>query len=374
MNSHDSVASLSDKNRLTAGQVLAERREKLGLTIEECAETLKLSVSKMKALEADNDVPFSSEIFLRGYLKNYAKLVDLPANDVLYYYDSQRQAHSIHAENAMLEDSNKSNKKWWLPYILAALIIVTWFIVSNDIKLESYWQLDQSSSGQQPEVVELLDQENTLLSTIDSADSDTSLSLGISSSSSIGNESPLFDATSSVVEQEKIELLKLESQMPIKQQNLPPSSVIDDNAPIIDVPVSDTSVKKIEGQGAEVLPSGFLESQVDSQATTTSADINQLAKDSDLNLLKALGSEASLVNDLLYFTFLEECWVEVVDATNKTIVSSIRKANSELFVEGRSPFSVVLGNINGATLRLNDKPVDLASSADGRTLRLIVGG
>jgi hypothetical protein len=33
-----------------------------------------------------------------------------------------------------------------------------------------------------------------------------------------------------------------------------------------------------------------------------------------------------------------------------------------------------LGNINGATLRLNDKPVDLVNSADGRTLRLTVGG
>ncbi|MFT6222074.1 MAG: cytoskeleton protein RodZ [Candidatus Endobugula sp.] len=369
MNSHDSVASLSDKNRLTAGQVLAERREKLGLTIEECAETLKLSVSKMKALEADNDVPFSSEIFLRGYLKNYAKLVDLPANDVLYYYDSQRQAHSIHAENAMLEESNKSNKKWWLPYILAALIVLTWFIVSNDIKLESYWQL-----GQQFEVGESLGQEDTLLPTIDSAGLDASLSLGMSSSSGIENESLLFDDASIVTKKEAVELLKLESQIQIKQQDLSPSSVIDGNTPIIDVPVSDTNIKKIEGQGAEVLPSTILESQVDSQAATTSADINQLAEDSDLSLPKALTSEASLVNDLLYFTFLEACWVEVVDATNKTIVSSIRKANSELFVEGRSPFSVVLGNINGATLRLNDKPVDLASSADGRTLRLTVGG
>jgi cytoskeleton protein RodZ len=374
MNSHDSVASLSDKNRLTAGQVLAERREKLGLTIEECAETLKLSVSKMKALEADNDALFPSEIFLRGYLKNYAKLVDLPANDVLYYYDSQRQAHSIHAENAMLEESNKSNKKWWLPYILAALIIVAWFVVSSDIKLESYWQSSQPSSGQQSEVGESSGQTDALLSAINLTSSDTSLSLDISSSSSIGSESQLFDDASTVAEQETIELLKLESQTQIKQQNLSPSSVIDGNTPIIDVPVSDASVKKIEGQGTEVLPSTILESQVDSQSATISVDINQFAEDSDLSLPKALASETSLVNDLLYFTFLEACWVEVVDATNKTIVSSIRKANSELFVEGRSPFSVVLGNINGTTLRLNDKPVDLANSADGRTLRLTVGG
>jgi cytoskeleton protein RodZ len=369
MNSHDSVASLSDKNRLTAGQVLAERRERLGLTIEECAETLKLSVSKMKALEADDDVPFPSEIFLRGYLKSYAKLVDLPANDVLYYYDSQRQAHSAYAENAMLEESNNSNKKWWLPYVLAVLIVVTWFVISSDIKLEGYWQ-----SRQQSEVGEALGQEDALSPAIDSAGLDSSLFLDMPSSTGIENESQLFDDASIATEQQMIELLKLEPQIQINQQNLSPSSVNDSNTPIIGVPVSDTSVKEIEGQGTEVLPSTILESQVDSQAATTSVDINQLVKDSDLSLPKALASEASLVNDLLYFTFLEACWVEVVDATNKTIVSSIRKANSELFVEGRSPFSVVLGNINGATLRLNDKPVDLVNSADGRTLRLTVGG
>ena len=74
MNCPDAGALISDNKRLTAGKALSERREKLGLTIEECSEALKISISKMKALEADNDAPFPSDIFLRGYLKNYANL------------------------------------------------------------------------------------------------------------------------------------------------------------------------------------------------------------------------------------------------------------------------------------------------------------
>ncbi len=47
-----------DPCQLVAGQLLAQQREKLGLTVEECANTLKLSVTKIKALESGDSQPF----------------------------------------------------------------------------------------------------------------------------------------------------------------------------------------------------------------------------------------------------------------------------------------------------------------------------
>jgi cytoskeleton protein RodZ len=367
MNRHDSDASLTDKKRLTAGQVLAERREKLGLSIEECAETLKLSVSKIKALEADNDDPFPSEIFQRGYLKNYAKLVDLSANDVLYYHDSQRQAHNVRIENEASEERGKPNKKWWLPYLLAVFIVFTWFVVSNEAKLANYWQSDALSLEPQFEADEEQGSVDARLTNNLTVVAPILLLDAPSSYSTINENQP----TAVVVAPSEpvVELFTSGVQAQAKQQDASTRSEIDDSSPIIDVPLRDSAIETIDVQKSDTLPSNALESKIDSQASA----ITQVEEDR-LSRPKALISEASLVSDLLYFTFLEACWVEVVDATNKTIVSSIRKANSELLVEGRSPFSVVFGNINGATLRFNDKPVDLANSADGRTLRVTVGG
>jgi cytoskeleton protein RodZ len=381
MNSHDSGASLTEKKRLTAGQVLAERREKLGLTIEECAETLKLSVSTMKALEADNDTHFPSEIFLRGYLKNYAKLVDLPINDVLYYYDSQRQAVSGGVDSVSFQAGVQSKRKWWLPYVLAVLIIAAWFVVSNDIELDEYLPADTPVLNEPAQVSEQSSHAGDLLlkNNLDaSADKNTFLSNEVSIGIQLFEEAEVNDKDS------------VESEQPLIQQQQELKDKQEDELPEDSSTFSDTdkaaSVIDILGQDI-VSPSPLVVHQQSGNVTNDSlslrlgesfegvaTSISPATIESELDLSKALTSKTSLVNDLLYFTFLEACWVEVVDATNKTIVSSIRKANSELLVEGRSPFSIVLGNINGATLRFNDKPIDLANSSDGRTIRLTVGG
>jgi len=384
MNSHDSGAALTDKKRLTAGQVLAERREKLGLTIEECAETLKLSVSKMKALEADDDTPFSSEIFLRGYLKNYAKLVDLPASDVLYYYDSQRQFVSGGVEGAGSQEGVQPSKKWWLPYALAAFIIAAWFVLSNDIELEGYLPADTTVLNGSIQVEEQLGQSGELLSGSDlGVDIDKGGSLLNKASEEVSNDTQLPEESEPTAKDliEPVEsLIQLQQEWKdgTTAESLPENSSTSSNihnaASAIDVPAQNVINTLIEQEQHGDLLNDSVDSSLDDLSEAAEINVSLVNTAPELDLPKALTTEASLVNDLLYFTFLEACWVEVIDATNKTIVSSIRKANSELLVEGRSPFSIILGNINGATLRFNDKPIDLANSSDGRTIRLTVGG
>lgn len=384
MNSHDSGASLTDKKRLTAGQVLAERREKLGLTIEECAETLKLSVSKMKALEADDDTPFSSEIFLRGYLKNYAKLVDLPASDVLYYYDSQRQFVSGGVEGAGSQEGVQPSKKWWLPYALAAFIIAAWFVLSNDIELEGYLPADTTVLNGSIQVEEQLGQSGELLSGSDlGVDIDEGGSLLNEASEEVSNDTQLPEENEPTAKDliEPVEsLIQLQQEWkdgtPTESlpENSSTSSNIDNTSSAMGVPAQNVINTLIEQEQHGDLLNDSVDSSLDDLSEAAEINVSLPNAAPELDLPKALTTEASLVNDLLYFTFLEACWVEVIDATNKTIVSSIRKANSELLVEGRSPFSIILGNINGATLRFNDEPIDLANSSDGRTIRLTVGG
>ncbi|HZP85196.1 MAG TPA: RodZ domain-containing protein [Burkholderiales bacterium] len=62
---------------LGVGQQLAQARQILGLSVGEVARHLKLSVRQVEALEADAYERFSSLLFVRGYLRNYARLVRL---------------------------------------------------------------------------------------------------------------------------------------------------------------------------------------------------------------------------------------------------------------------------------------------------------
>ncbi|MFT7389464.1 MAG: cytoskeleton protein RodZ [Candidatus Endobugula sp.] len=349
MNSSDVGISVAEKKRLTAGQALSERREKLGLTIEECAETLKISVTKMKALEADNDAPFSSEIFLRGYLKNYAKLVDLPANDVLYYFESQRQIDSGQSEHEVSADDSMSNKRkiGGLPYIITIAILVIWFLLSN--------YTDLSSVSQNETNIPVTSQENVYNTDNITAESDRV------------PESVASDLLSSEVNNVRAPEagIRLQAQ-PIETENETESD------PVSGSPEAANDVNIMKSMNVSQP-----ELSTNTESTPKIADARQLLS-SEINVetsnTSLLVQESSLISDLLHFTFLEACWVKVVDATDKTIVSNISQANTELLVEGRSPFSVTLGNINGTTLLFNDKTIALVDSPDGRTLRLTVGG
>jgi cytoskeleton protein RodZ len=61
----------------------------------------------------------------------------------------------------------------------------------------------------------------------------------------------------------------------------------------------------------------------------------------------------------LQFSFDKEAWVEVKDGAGKIIVSKLNKPGSTLTVEGRAPFSLVVGNAAFVQLKYDDRPVDL---------------
>jgi cytoskeleton protein RodZ len=55
----------------------------------------------------------------------------------------------------------------------------------------------------------------------------------------------------------------------------------------------------------------------------------------------------------------DEAWLEVTDAAGRQLVSSLNRAGSERVVQGRGPFTFVIGNASRVRVLLNDREVDL---------------
>ena len=66
-----------------AGEQLAAARTNRGLSIEEIAQHLKLSPWQVEALEAGDYRRLPSPVFVRGFIRNYARLVKLDPADLL---------------------------------------------------------------------------------------------------------------------------------------------------------------------------------------------------------------------------------------------------------------------------------------------------
>jgi cytoskeleton protein RodZ len=54
-----------------------------------------------------------------------------------------------------------------------------------------------------------------------------------------------------------------------------------------------------------------------------------------------------------------EAWIEVKDGSERLLVSSLNAAGTERVVQGRPPFSLVIGNAQYVRVTYDDKPVDL---------------
>jgi cytoskeleton protein RodZ len=73
----------------------------------------------------------------------------------------------------------------------------------------------------------------------------------------------------------------------------------------------------------------------------------------------------------IVISFDEEAWIEVRNAEDRLFVSSLNPAGSERVVQGRGPFTLVIGNSRYVRVTLNGQPVDLQRYAKyGKVARL----
>jgi cytoskeletal protein RodZ len=82
MNRENSTVSLVE----TPGTTLRRARERCGKTIEEIAAVTRISASHIRNIEIDNYRALPAEVFIRGFLRNCAKEIDLDPEDLVEQY------------------------------------------------------------------------------------------------------------------------------------------------------------------------------------------------------------------------------------------------------------------------------------------------
>mgnify|MGYP001221532633 CR=1 FL=1 len=117
------------------GKQLAAAREEKGLSVADVARSLRLSVRQIEAIEADDFDKLPSKTFLRGFIRNYAKLLQLDPEPLLLVSQlavTQPQPQAISVPLGQLEFSvSRSQRTFsgtrtspWLKYLPAALLVI----------------------------------------------------------------------------------------------------------------------------------------------------------------------------------------------------------------------------------------------------------
>lgn len=108
------------------GARLKAAREAANMSVAEISSKLKLTTRQIEALEREDLNQLPSEVFVRGFVRNYARLVDIEPESLVAPVDAQAEvAEIITAPNAGLNVGSSSLRQWLLyPMLAAALFLL----------------------------------------------------------------------------------------------------------------------------------------------------------------------------------------------------------------------------------------------------------
>lgn len=112
------------------GRMLAEARAAKGMTLAEVAAQLKLSPSQVAALEADDYGSLPGPVFVRGFIRNYARLLDQDPEQLSGSLNLPQGSAPAAAAIPVSRDIPFPARKsaTWLPY--AAILVLAAILVS----------------------------------------------------------------------------------------------------------------------------------------------------------------------------------------------------------------------------------------------------
>jgi cytoskeleton protein RodZ len=119
----------------TAGALLGAAREVAGLSIDTVAQQLKLAPRQVRALEGDDFTHLPGRTFVRGFVRNYARLVHLDPDVVIGALPAGTAAPALEAptlqqtaptmgELPTTDHSKPAWTRWAIPLTLAAIVAV----------------------------------------------------------------------------------------------------------------------------------------------------------------------------------------------------------------------------------------------------------
>jgi len=148
-----------DMEVIGPGQMLREGRKSLKLSQKDVAEKLNFTLKIVKNIEDDKFDKKLPSTYTRGYLKNFARLVQVSEEDVLDSYELLGVAAVQQAEMQSFSNITtkraENNRLMWFSYLVLALLItstVVWWVQEHQLVEKSNVNTidDQKNDQTQP--------------------------------------------------------------------------------------------------------------------------------------------------------------------------------------------------------------------------------
>ncbi|TWX56973.1 RodZ domain-containing protein [Colwellia hornerae] len=285
-----------DSQLIGPGQILSDARKKAGLSQQDVANKLNFRLTLVNEIESELFNSSLPETYNRGYLRSYAKLVNVSQEDVLVSYQqlniAKAQVSKLQSFSKGTEKLAESNRIMWVSYIILAILIgstVMWWLQNNK---------------EQP-------------------------------------QTPIADIEIKTQRVEDVTDNQASKVSTAKIDNVIESTT---KAPLVATTVS-------EQQSSDITPSAVnIESSQLSEADTAALESR--------SIMAQESTEAALTE--VIFTFSGDCWVNISDATGERIAWGVKKLGYVMTISGQAPFDVTLGRPELVAINFADEAIDMS--------------
>lgn len=291
----------------TPGQLLRLQREKIGLSAEDIAKRIHLDIKIIEAIEADSEDDLPSAIYVRGYLRSYAKTIDVDADKVIELYNNATPPTlpDILPEvkpPTQVSSNDKPVKAFTYLLTLGLVLLLLIWYQSNfvvEVNTEKEEDINANSTAEINDVdidYEVIIHDNTSWQ-----------------SPNVSQEETLQPKPEPEPEQEPAEILETtEENGLLKLQSFNEEQTIEIS-----------TIESIEFEAYE-------------EAITTG-------------------------NDTIVMKLSDDSWIEILDKDNNKTFFDLAKAGKTYTLKGNAPFEVLLGFAEGVNLTFNEGTVDFKS-------------
>ncbi len=358
----------------TVGSLLKSAREAAGMTLEQAAEKLHLLKATVIALEADDESQLPSRVFTLGYLKNYARIVDVPETRIMELLKDEveevKQVRNLQQPRApririrsRIRTRQQANGGRLFVKTITLLIAVAMIVL-----LVLWWR----GTIQLPDLSGLpflsTTAEKSAESVVDDGSETLTLSIGGEAASPQKTE---LDPDAAVAPEDSLK----ESPEPPVKEGIDENSIElsldldrDDSAatPGVEESTQNTSDEADKISIKDTAAGAVVES-VAAGAAAGSGDAADIAT-ADAAEEPQASSEGKVTLD-----FSDKCWVNVNDAEGNIVLFGDIPAGSSKTLEGSAPFTFVLGNAAKVKVSIDGRAYDIAPHIKGGVARFSLG-
>ncbi len=335
-----------DLNELGPGQRLRAAREAKNMDRSEVAAKLHLGEDMVRALEEDDYSKLPDPVFIKGYLRKYARLVEEPEESLLASYTQVAPAGARKTRVAVSGIKQEVRSSHFL------VRSISWLIMIGTLALVGVWL--QGYFKEAPQTPLSVDEPFAASQELPETDELT--------------PAVMTELPSAADELSTPSVSELE-QLPEQLSALRREASDEIDSPLVEMPVIEAEGQAPEPAGGE-MPEGqeaapSLQQPLEPAATAETSPVAQEAVPApEERTAPPLAEDAIVV-----FEFEEDCWVDLRDASgNYRILGNLSKGERRV-LEGVPPYSVVLGNSQAVKIRVKGEPFDLGPYTRGNVAR-----